>query len=373
MQCRQISAQIIAYLKGELAREEATRVTSHLAACPRCRDEARVLGNAFSEMARLPTFRVTYDIHAIEAGAWRQPPAAPIRQWWKLVPAVACAAVIVIMGFLVYHRISTTRIAQRPRLSPRSPAPAVAPRPKVPVRMGPDESDQPHIAMRRHEERQVVADNRRHAHRQVAPRQQRTAPRAERQHATPRGTVQHPPRQESVPPVDGDAVIAQYVDTLALCMTQSDNPRASISCSILPVATADERDLPVADSLTAALVCAFNDRHVTIDIKRLAPLATTADLQTLTPNAATLARLADTVTGDYVIAGHLKKAKAGYVLSLYAFDKQGQSMVFDGDHPILLPSSVIPRFSDIISHGMMRTIAIASAAKHRQQYRQSCS
>ncbi|HEX2949346.1 MAG TPA: hypothetical protein VHV83_07230, partial [Armatimonadota bacterium] len=137
---------------------------------------------------------------------------------------------------------------------------------------------------------------------------------------------------------DGHTLIAQYVDTMAMCVTQSDHPRETISCAILPVTTPDDKDLHIADTLTAALVCAFQDRQVSIDLHRLPPSMPTAEQ----PSAATLAQLAQTVSDKYVITGSLERSETGYLLSLYAYDRQTAQLVFDGAHPILLPPDVLP-------------------------------
>lgn len=317
MQCNTVSAQLIAYLKGELAAEDADRIASHIAACSRCQDEACVLGSALTDIERLPTFRVSFDIRAIEEAASHQ--ALSHSLWWRFTPVAACVVLLAILGFLYSNRPSTSQLAHRPQPTQRQQATAVIPLQHPPVKPAPDSPDQRQLSPRR-----VISAGFRPRHHAIASQPRRAVPQKA-------GPISNPPREEPASTVDANAMIAQYVDTIAMCMAQSDRPRAAISCALLPVTAADDRDLPAADTLTAALVCAFNERHAAISLKRLPPSLDT-DIRTMkSPPPST------TGTGDYLIVGNLAKSKSGYLLSLYAINTTTDAVIFDGKHPILLP------------------------------------
>lgn len=371
MQCRKVSNQLIAYLKSELTQSEAERVKLHLATCQRCCDEAHVLGNAFNDIARLPTFHISYDINAVEEAARRREAVILVGNWWRLVPAAACATVIVVLGFLLFNHFSTSQIARRPRPFPKPQIPAVAPI-QNPSKSAPNEIDQQQIAkhpsktyLPKHPggERQVASSGSNRKRRDGTRRQQHHIPHED---ATPTPqAIQNSPWDDSGPSVDAQTLIAQYVDTMAMCMVRAERSRTTISCAISPITTSDEDDLPVADTLTAAIICTFNDRHVTIDTNRLPPSMTGADLHPQKPNTATVVNIVDSVTDEYVIVGSVEKAKTGYLLSLYAINRTNDTVVFNGDHPILLPEDAMPQLSghDMVSNRKMIALSPSELVK----------
>jgi hypothetical protein len=291
-----------------------------------------VLQTAFCEIQRLPVFPLAADIGVIADAARNQKRAVLVWPRWRYVPVAACVLALAIVAGVFYHPSSST-VAKRPDV--------------MPIRK--DVTD----PVRLHQDHAVVlpltiakaghdAPTLRHDHniRAVGPAEERrtsrhdTTRRAPEPARTPasEGTV----AQRPSPPAAAETVIAQYVDTLAQCMTKSDTPRATVSCAIQPVA-ANGADLPMADTLTAALVDAFTTRYVTMEITRLAPDCVAVDPHASQPLLADAARLRETVSADYVIVSSLTKAKAGYLLSLYAVNRCDDTVVFDGGHPILLP------------------------------------
>ncbi|HEX2949621.1 MAG TPA: zf-HC2 domain-containing protein, partial [Armatimonadota bacterium] len=120
MTCHQVSQQLIAYIKGELPKEESEQIAAHLTTCPQCRADAQALETAFGILPQLPSAPLTYDLTAIEAATRHS--SMSFTPWWRHIAAVAGTAVLLVCGFLAIHRFSSSPMP-RAMLSSRPPSP----------------------------------------------------------------------------------------------------------------------------------------------------------------------------------------------------------------------------------------------------------
>jgi anti-sigma factor RsiW len=105
MDCEKIRSELVAYLDGELGGRAADEVRSHLDRCPACKLEAERLlaaGTALEEIADIepsPDFTARAMQRAVAAPALA--PASRIQLLRRLMPAVAAAAVILVVSLWV--------------------------------------------------------------------------------------------------------------------------------------------------------------------------------------------------------------------------------------------------------------------------------
>ena len=333
MKCADVSAVLIDYCKDELDAGERARVAAHLAGCPACRDEQRLLRAAYGEIAALPAFPLSRDISDIADAARRQPPAIP---WFRPALAPLAIGLALLAGGLYWsHRsLPPQQIARQTPL----PRPAVQPVAPPPAAQTPPTAQTPPLAVTR-----VVTGRQalpaRHLRRH--PRTATPAPSS----GTPRPVIQ-PPAPEVAAQRAGEELLAQHLDAVKQSMLLVAS-HGAISCSVLPVIAADERDVHAADMLTASLVCGIGVQPRQFAVNRLAPLATAAlNGESVRPDAPEVSRLARTVTDDYLIIGSLKKAETGYLVSFYVLSRKDDAIVFDGRHPVLLPFALFPTPGD---------------------------
>jgi anti-sigma factor RsiW len=90
MDCEMLGALLSERRRGELSPDEARSFDAHLAACPRCREEARGL-QAVLAAVELPPIS-TAELEALRARRMTEPPRRPPRRSGWQVPAVLLAA-----------------------------------------------------------------------------------------------------------------------------------------------------------------------------------------------------------------------------------------------------------------------------------------
>jgi anti-sigma factor RsiW len=97
---------LVAWLDGEAAPEDAARIAAHAASCPRCAREAEFLRRTGEFVAALPRRRAAQGFDERVLRAVREPdddaasapaaPVIPLRRWSAARRAVAAAAVLVV-------------------------------------------------------------------------------------------------------------------------------------------------------------------------------------------------------------------------------------------------------------------------------------
>ena len=109
--------ELSAYLDGELTPGERSAVEAHLAECPACSEELRLLGEVVSRVDALPRLSAPAALAgAVARGLREAPPAAPRVGWVRrLWPAAAAACI----GFILIVMTGET-----PDAMPRSPSEA---------------------------------------------------------------------------------------------------------------------------------------------------------------------------------------------------------------------------------------------------------
>jgi anti-sigma factor RsiW len=132
MTCADVRADLPAYLHGDLDKQAAGRLETHLAACPACRRERE----AFDQLGRLldavPAPAVQVDLPRLYRAAaewqWRR-----ARRWRRVAAAVGAAAaalLVVAFGLRLEVRADGHQLTLRWG-APPAPAPAPAPPPAV--------------------------------------------------------------------------------------------------------------------------------------------------------------------------------------------------------------------------------------------------
>ena len=132
--CEQITRELVAFLDGELSDADRRPVAAHLSTCLGCRREVERLGTVQRWVSDRPPVELSADFAAefwrrMNAAEAAVPTLRPRRRVWQVaVPALAAAAVLV----LVARSIMTA-----PSTAPSAPAPAKqvaeAPAPKAPA------------------------------------------------------------------------------------------------------------------------------------------------------------------------------------------------------------------------------------------------
>lgn len=349
MNCKKVSEMIIEYQQGELSLLEAECIKNHLESCFRCRDEAHVLKNGFDVMAKLPVCEISCNVEAVIEAALCQKKTWRINNWGIFVPLAACASLLIISAIFAFNYSPPSNIS-------RNTAPHehqyVSDNATIqqPDRLVPGKNNKPAQSTNSKQTANslVNSDNARKLsatktnktllHNQQLPSNMEQIPALT--------TVNISNAANDIDNSDNHEMVAQYVDTIVSCMISATQPRASITCAFSPITTADSADQTVADTLTAIIVTAFKDRYLHIEINRLLPsLAGVVSHPTLPENVAE-ATSSDKVNDQYLIVGSIATSKAGYLLSLYTIDNKNSTVIFNGDHPILLPADVIPQLSN---------------------------
>ncbi len=100
--CRDVGRHLSAYVDGELGREEAQRVVSHLASCPLCREEAADLERVKRLLAResRPAMPEWLAARIEDEGLSRLAAARPLRRFWALGAGAALVAALAVLGVL---------------------------------------------------------------------------------------------------------------------------------------------------------------------------------------------------------------------------------------------------------------------------------
>ena len=342
MQCRDISPRFIAYLKEELSPEECAQIDAHLAACHACRKDVRVLSAAYRTLARLPVYQLTRDPGDIAEAVAHQassPQRAP--SWWSnsaWAPIAAVLALLVI-ALCVCHtpRSSRNILARVPSMLPAPARQPLAP----PARA----SEQPATASTSTTPTTPAPAR---AHGSNA-RPRRGTPARGISRATP-ASVSQPPRAtppDTASPVNaqqaGAVLLARQIDAVASSMTQTVSTDTPITCALLPICASDPATLAVADSLTAALTVDLGVPARHLAVNRLPPLVASVPAdQAFTPEQPEIAQLGTTLNEDYLIVGSVESGDAGYLLSISVLQCSNNTVVFTGEHPVLLPRELFP-------------------------------
>lgn len=138
--CERTDSLLSAYLEGETSPAETRFLDSHLASCPRCRDQKAAMETLLSRLHTLPrvdvspgfTERVLARTAGLEpAGVESRPAVIPIRSRWSWsVPMAAAAALLVVVWGVNQMR---TRSGPAPEIAQQTtPPPAVMPTPEAP-------------------------------------------------------------------------------------------------------------------------------------------------------------------------------------------------------------------------------------------------
>lgn len=336
MPCHHIAAVITAYLKGELPPAGQNAVAEHLAACSRCREEAAILRIAYDEMAALPAFPLSRDLATIAETARRQVAPAPFRVFGIWVPAVAALALLVLCRWLPNGNFSSRQVAQQPHVEKTAVKHDTV---KVPVeiaagRVGETPADQPDKTSA------VIASHRAGGMPAVRPGKAPVLVASRggaRHHHRPSPGETHPDALAI-----GEALWARHVEAMRQSITQLALDGDMRTCAVLPLVSGDAENLPAADTLTATLVYDLS-ANPRIAVNRLSPLAAhDRQAHDLQPNSTEISNLARTVNADFLIVGSVEKAKTGYLLSLYVLNRNDNTIVFNGNHPVLLPREMFP-------------------------------
>lgn len=348
MNCKKVSEIIVEYLLGELTQHKADSVQNHLGVCARCSEEARALKNGFEVMLKLPICDISCNVEAVIEAASNQKKTWRLSNWLVFVPLAACVSLLIISGIFTINHFPSSRISHgtapidRHNLSDNAAI-------REPVERMPGQNTPAknlnsqqivNSAANSDSVRQlsVTASNRKTKHFKFNNQQ------------PPSNVVRIPVISKvnlsnTVDEIDNNdkrEIVSQYVDTIASCMISSVQPRANITCAITPITAADDDDQIVADTLTAVILKAFKDRHLHIETNRLLPSLSGVVSPPTSPDYVAAANIAEAENDQYLIIGSVAKSKAGYLLSLYTIDKNN-TVVFNGDHPILLPADDVPQ------------------------------
>lgn len=332
MKCKEISKNLIAYIKNELPTAESNEIKAHISSCRECSLELNRLQVAFDDIKNLPACNYAVDLSLINELANKKAASRIKPMMLQLFAAVGAAAVIFAIIFFTGN-MSNKNIA----------------------RQHPDKKDR--IAVNIPEDNKVVnPDKTSDKKNSSTPVIGKVKINSRVIRTTGKSLIRKKNKSRILKPVsnnypvnsmktidtseygittDAESQIAMYVDTLAMCMSRSGKSRQAITCSVVPITTVDESDASVADTVTASILYSMRDRHTVIDVNRMQPSDSKIDSESVI-------REAGRQSGDYLIAGRIEKSKSGYLLSLYAVDKRDNSVIFNGDHPILLTDEMMP-------------------------------
>ena len=111
MRCRKVRSYLSAYSNNELTGRRLLVVREHLSTCAECRKEEAIYKSMRRAGKVLPDVPVSGDFNAWLLDRIAQerftetrtraylPRTAPVVQWWKVVPAVTAAVLLVFFGF----------------------------------------------------------------------------------------------------------------------------------------------------------------------------------------------------------------------------------------------------------------------------------